>query len=111
MDALTTADVLAAIESWFDAEDQSWWELRDCFDRHEAITLPDLPDPLYVVDSYGGSGMGEQMWVILEYAGRFFRKSGFFASWDGSNWDGPFQEVRSERKMVTVYQEVGDAVR
>jgi hypothetical protein len=37
---------------------------------------------------------------------RFFRKDGFYESYDGTVWDGPFVEIRKVTKTVEVFEEV-----
>lgn len=46
----------------------------------------------------------EQRIMILQIGDRFFKKVGYYNSWDSSNWDGSLTEVRPREKTVTVYE-------
>lgn len=56
------------------------------------------------VDSGGGMDEGSNLFTVLEIGTRFFRKSGYYASHDGSYWDGSFKQVRPREKLITVYE-------
>lgn len=56
------------------------------------------------VDDFGGEGQGEKLWVVVKIDGKFYRKSGYYSSYDGSEWDGPFREVSPVQKTITVYE-------
>ena len=55
----------------------------------------------------GGEGSGEEMYLVLKTTDgesvQYFRKDGYYASFDGSNWDGAFYEVTPTQKTITVY--------
>lgn len=55
------------------------------------------------VDSAGGMDEGSNIWTVFEVGGRLFRKSGYYASHYGTDWDGAFEEVFPEQKTITVY--------
>lgn len=95
VDKLTTAEIL----QYIDEADYSWYELRD----------GEYPvDGLGIVKSVfafgGGEGSGEEMWCVIQVGSRLFRKDGYYRSWDGDNWDGPFREVTAKPKTITVYE-------
>lgn len=48
----------------------------------------------------------EQRVMILQIGDSFYKKVGYYNSWDRSNWDGNLTEVRPREKMVTVYEAV-----
>lgn len=61
------------------------------------------------VDSVGsGEGESEHIHVVVEVADgettRFFKKNGYYSSYDGTYWDGTFYEVRPYTRTVTVYE-------
>ena len=37
----------------------------------------------------------------------YYRKTGSYDSWDGTDWDGPFEEVISKTRTTTSYEPVG----
>lgn len=65
-----------------------------------------------VVDHFGGEGQGDDYYLVFEVTPpddvdgpvRYFKMNGYHRSFDGSYYDGPFVEVRSVRKLVTVYE-------
>jgi len=64
-----------------------------------------------VVDEYGGEGQGDEYWIAfrVEFAEgpiRFFRMNGYYASYDGGTFDGPFEEVQPVEKTITVFEVV-----
>jgi hypothetical protein len=48
----------------------------------------------YITGQPGGEGSGEDVYVVFKAGTQFFCKSGYYASYDGSNWDGDVREVR-----------------
>lgn len=64
----------------------------------------------YEEDSYGGEGKGDSAWVVIrtrttDGVTQFFRKDGYYASYEGYTWDGDFFEVNPTVKTVTYYEE------
>lgn len=69
----------------------------------------DLGEPFgafEVVKSFGGEGKGDSAWVVIRAGGRLFRKDGYYASYDGAEFDGEFTEVEEYQKTVTAYRPV-----
>ena len=62
-----------------------------------------------VVTSYGGEGDGDQYWMVISITDsittRFFRKDGWYASYDGGYLDGETYEVQPKEKLVTFYEQ------
>ncbi len=61
-----------------------------------------------VQDEGGGEGEGETRFAVFSFTDetgtRYFRKDGFYASYDGTTWDGDFREVTPKEKVVTFYE-------
>ncbi|QBP33232.1 hypothetical protein SEA_BRUTONGASTER_10 [Gordonia phage BrutonGaster] len=63
-------------------------------------------------ESHGGfEGAGESMWMVFKIADdegnvRYFRREGWYASYDGGHYDGPTVEVRPAEKVVTVFEAI-----
>lgn len=59
----------------------------------------------------GGEGEGEHVHVVLQVVDRgevrFFKQTGYYASYDGTTWDGPFEAVVPNRVMITEYVALG----
>jgi len=61
-----------------------------------------------VVATYGGEGQGDQYWVVISISDgettRYFRRDGWYASYDGGYLDGPTSEVAPKEKVITVFE-------
>lgn len=57
-------------------------------------------------DQTGGMDEGSAASVVFEIDGRHFRKSGYYASHYGYDWDGDLEEVEPFEKTVTDYRPV-----
>jgi hypothetical protein len=65
---------------------------------------------LSVETEFGGEGEGDSRWIVIKAVSddgteQFFRMDGYYASYDGSTWDGEFYEVRPREKTITVYED------
>jgi hypothetical protein len=84
-------------------------------------TWAELGDPIAVpglgivssVENFGGlGGAGEYAWFVLRISPEdgsepfLVRKEGYYASYDGSTWDGAFEIVEPREKTITVYEAV-----
>jgi len=86
-------------ESW------SWW-------RDEAggvaYAIPDLGAVTTVQSDGGGHGEGEATSVVIKVEGesvtRYFKKTGYYSSYSGTEWDGEVRSVWPSTKTVTVYE-------
>ena len=62
------------------------------------------------VEDFGGKGQGENRWIVFKVTNaegeRLFRKSGYYASFYGTDWDGELEEVVAKEKTVTVFEAV-----
>lgn len=52
----------------------------------------------------GGEGHGEHIYFVVKVGHRYLKKTGYYASYAGSDWDGPFTEVRPTVREVTFYE-------
>lgn len=65
-----------------------------------------------IVESFGGEGMGDQLWYVFSVVDppkptRYFKVSGYYQSYDGGTYeDGEdaLSEVAPVQKVVTVYE-------
>lgn len=57
--------------------------------------------PAYIEEDFGGEGQGETRYVVFSVDGQFFRVDGYYASWDGTNWESA-SPYEVEAKEVTV---------
>lgn len=87
-------------ETELEDEERTWWAEFSSRDGYEVAGLGNVRE----VDSGGGMDEGSNLFVVLSIGSRFFRKSGYYASHDGSYWDGPFRMVQPRERLITVYE-------
>ena len=59
---------------------------------------------IYIDGESGGEGSGESVWTIIRVGVQFFKKTGYYASYDGTHWDGDVTEVKRKQRTVTFYE-------
>lgn len=83
--------------------DSAWSEVK--YSRGDEKTVDGLTAK--VVAEYGGEGQGDDYWVVISLSDglftRYFRRDGWYASYDGGYLDGETYEVRPQQKLVTFY--------
>lgn len=102
-----------------------WDEMRTVLEdggytpwRSERVDIKPFPHGKVRVEDdeeTGGEGSQESIYIVLSVTAhvvedgigaerkRYFRKQGYYASYDGSNWDGDFHEVWPKQKEITVW--------
>ena len=101
------------LRGWHEEETRGWHGLCEALfwcDRSQ-LHLPDIGVVTGVEDHGGGEGSGEERWFVFkitdEFGGeRLFRRNGYYASFHGSDFDGPTEEVVPAQKMITVFEAV-----
>lgn len=68
------------------------------------LVIDDVEYPAVYVESYGGMDKGSDIWVVFKLGEQLFKKSGFYASHYGTDWDGPLIEVKPVEKVITVFE-------
>jgi len=48
----------------------------------------------------------ESRTLVFTVDGRFFRKTGYYDSWESADWDGELVEVEPKQVYTTVYEEI-----
>lgn len=91
------------------------WTGLDWFfqDFPDAVVRLDEIGAVQIVEhnSPGEGNDGAACRMIVSVTGtdgkvRYFQKNGYYASYDGTNWDGGFFEVRPAEHVVTVYKKI-----
>ena len=80
-----------------------WWSL----DYRQVQGWEDLT--LVVIEQGGGEGSPYEIELVFSLTDskgrtRYFKKWGHHISHDGTYWDGEFEEVKPQKKTVTVYE-------
>lgn len=76
-------------------------------DEIEYVEFPGI-GRIEMVESFGGEGEGDQYWFVFKITDadgnvRFFRRNGWYASFNGGYYDGPTEEVKPAEKTITVW--------
>lgn len=82
--------------------EEFWYTLGS----YEWVEIPGFGRLEVVEYDGGGEGHGEYIFCVFKIGDRYFRKTGYYASFDGSNWDGALEEVKPFEKTVTDYRRV-----
>ena len=103
MNTYTADEVFNALQTHLE---DGWSELKYNIRYHNSNTiyLRDEPVTFSIEDEYGGSGQGEEAWVVVRVGDQLFRQQGWYASHYGFEWDGDFEEVLATTKTITVYE-------
>lgn len=80
-----------------------WSELKYESDRY-SVVVDGVEYKATHVESRGGMDQGSDIWVVFRLGDQLFKKSGFYASHYGTDWDGPLVEVKPVEKTVTVFE-------
>lgn len=87
-----------AVDDYADGRwDDVTWEYR------KGLDVPDL-GLVTVAQETGGEGQGDYASVVLQAGDRYFKKEGWYASYEGTTWDGPFTEVHPVDRVVRFYE-------
>lgn len=95
---------------------EGWHSLIEEIDyRDKSFELPDIGTVTLVESHGGGEGSGEERWIVFKVVSnpgtriaeeRLFRRNGYYASFHGSDFDGPTEEVQPTEKSITVWTAV-----
>lgn len=91
-------NVQSSIEEGWD----SWWR-----DEPIVFTVKGQEISAERVSSFGGEGQGDDLWIVIKIGDQFFKKSGYYNSWDGGAYDGELFEVEPVQVTRTEYQRKG----
>lgn len=93
-------------KKWYDME--LGWDMWAWENSLEGTRVEGLGQ-VTTVEQFGGEGQGDQAWVVIKIkfddgTEKYYRKDGYHASHDGTYFDGDFDEVTPQQKVVTVYE-------
>jgi hypothetical protein len=90
-------------DDWY-SEGWSYWDNEN----YGTVTLSIGLDADLVAKG-GPTGLDYEKWLVVRVTDmdgteRFFKKIGYYSSYEGTSWDGSFHEVFPQQKTVTVYE-------
>lgn len=98
---------VSEVEDALRLADISWWELA--YEDHvtDHLVIHGEVYPLSVEDSkVGHEGDWEtSTYVVINVGDQYFRKTGYYASHHGGEWDGDLTEVAVAWKNVQVWED------
>ena len=59
-----------------------------------------------LVEDFGGEGLGDHAHVVIRVDDKLFKIDGYYSSYDGTDWDTEWYEVKPAEKTITVYEKV-----
>lgn len=95
----------AAIESF-----RGWWSWKE--PSSVSHTVPDhngdylsvtFVDKMTLAHEDMGNDR-QEVWLLFDVDGKFYKQYGYGDSYGEINWDGPFKEVYKTERAVTVYE-------
>jgi hypothetical protein len=111
----TAAQVQEELESWNDAEHgyrnvgSALYDELFCWREGEVKSFDIASGTVTLVENHGGGeGDGEERWIVIKVGDQFFEYSGYYSSWDGTEWDNELREVEPYTVEVTKYREKKD---
>lgn len=87
--SFTVQELETQIEAMIHNDELEWYELKDLGAKVKIAGI----GVAECVDEYGGEGQGDDYWTVFKIQDRYFRKNGWYDSYNGSEWDGALEEV------------------
>lgn len=102
------SDYVYEPELW-EGEVDSWYELEEIFGGANVSFIIDGIKVEAAEFDTGGEGHGEDIYMVFKTTDKdgvvqLWRKDGYYASYDGDNWDGDFREVKAVERVVVFYE-------
>lgn len=75
-----------------------------------SVTIPGI-GVVTQVEQFGGEGQGDDYWIVVRIVSedgseRFFKRCGWYASYNGGYYEGPTLAVKPAEKTIIVWDEV-----
>lgn len=85
----------------YDSDDIGWDELGGTFNTHDVL--------FEHVETSGGEGQGDHQHIVFKTTDvlndvQYWKKEGYYNSYDGGEWDGDFGQVTPIERVVTFYE-------
>ncbi|WPH57739.1 hypothetical protein [Mycobacterium phage WXIN] len=98
--------------SWLMESDNEWRETesgRQYVPKTQpGVSIPGIGRAVQLAQ-HGGMDQGSDLWLVFEVtdehgAKRIFRRTGYWMSYSGGEYDGPTEEVEPVQKLITVWE-------
>jgi hypothetical protein len=110
----TAAQIQSELEAWNltkgdyyntpDGVHDALWSYRE--GQEKSFEIPS--GTVTLVENFGGgSGDGEERYIVIKVGDQLFQWNGYYSSWDGSEWADELREVEPYSVQVTKYREIG----
>lgn len=97
---VTVNSVLAATKSLLEDDVDDFWDDPDLY----TINIGGVDYQPVTLAITGGMDKGSDASVVFQVGDKIFKKTGFYQSHYGYDWDGDLTEVRPVEKVVTFYE-------
>lgn len=88
-------------------DELGWYNL---YERLYNSTISANGYTITLEEDFGGEGMGDNRYLVIKFSSPdgdfYFRKDAYYASYDGTTWDGYFYAVTPKQKTITVFERV-----
>lgn len=73
------------------------------------LMLPGVGQAEFVDAQFGSEGSGSEVWIVFNVKDELFKMTGFYSSWDGTDWNGyNIFRVEPEEVVMVIYRPISD---
>lgn len=88
--------------SFWDEPDSDWFKTSNAEElKRFKQRFGAYPEP---AANWGGQGDGAAMGAVIKIGDRYFKRTGYYSSWDSSEYDSTVEEVEPYEKTVIRYR-------
>ena len=102
---LNVEDVKDAIDEFGIVEFVEILQESDWNPKHtekDTVTLPNIGVATLVEGDFGTEGGGDSAWVVFSINNELFQINGYYSSYDGTTWDGPYVEAVKSKEITKI---------
>ena len=105
MSDFTVEALEAKFKELIEEDSFEWYELENYGNTIETVEIEGF-GLAEGVTSHGGEGEGDQRWIVFKIGERYFRTTGFYSSWDGTEWYNDLAEVKPVEVKKIEYRNI-----
>lgn len=107
-------------EGWFLWKEMSYMISSKFYNEHTGWPNIEGVGTVEVLEDFGGEGQGDEYYLVFKITDttkggsfqglgdlvtvRYFKMNGYYASYSGGTYDGPFEEVKPVTREVVFYE-------